>query len=116
MNYIALIYASEQVYGAMSQDELKADWQSYLDFSAEAEKRGALRGGDALQPVSTATTIRIRDGKQMITDGPFAETKEQLAGFFLLECNDLEEAIAIAAMIPGAKYGSIEVRPLINTR
>lgn len=114
MHYVALIYSREAEYAALTPEEQQADWQAYNVFTEEVVKRGVMRGGDALQNTSTATTVRIRDGKQVITDGPFAETKEQLAGFYQLECKDLEEAIELAAMIPAAKYGSVEVRPVLS--
>jgi hypothetical protein len=85
---------------------------AYNRFGEEAGRRGALLGGEALQPTSTATTIRVRDGQTMTTDGPFAETKEALGGYYLLQCKDLDEAIELAAMIPGASTGSVEIRPI----
>ena len=86
--------------------------KEYFDFTQDAKDKGVHLGGNALQPTSTATTVRVRDGKTITIDGPFAETKEQIAGYYLFECQDLDEAIAWAARIPGATYGSIEVRPI----
>ena len=87
--------------------------KEYGDFTQSIVKSGNMRAGDALQPTSTATTVRVRDGKTLSTDGPFAETKEQLGGYYLIEAKDLDEATKIAARIPGARTGSIEVRPVI---
>ena len=86
----------------------------YGKLTEDLKKSGQLRAGDALQPTTTATTVRVRDGKRLTTDGPFAETKEQLGGYYLVEAKDLDEAIAIAARIPGARHGSIEVRPVMS--
>jgi hypothetical protein len=83
-----------------------------MAFGEEMGARGVLQGGERLQPVTTATTVRVRDDEVVTSDGPFAETKEQLGGFYLVECKDLDEAIEVAARIPGARYGSIEVRPI----
>jgi len=85
---------------------------AYMAFGEEMGARGVLQGGERLQPVTTATTVRVRDDEVVTSDGPFAETKEQLGGFYLVECKDLDEAIEVAARIPGARYGSIEVRPI----
>jgi hypothetical protein len=87
----------------------------YMQFTADIKKSGNYIAGEALQPVSTATTVRVRDGKTTTTDGPFAETREQLGGFYMIEAKDLDEATAIAARIPSAKIGSIEVRPIMKT-
>jgi hypothetical protein len=86
----------------------------YLDFTTDIKKNGKWLAGEALQPTSAATTVRMRAGKLVTTDGPFAETKEQLGGFYLIEAADLNEAIRIAARIPGAKTGSVEVRPVVT--
>ena len=85
----------------------------YGAFAAECEKRGVMRGGARLMPTSAASTVRVRDGKTIVTDGPFAETKEQFGGYFQLDCKDLDEALEWAAKIPSARGGSIEVRPLM---
>jgi hypothetical protein len=97
-----------------SPEEKQQVFGEYMKFSEDVQKAGVIRGGAPLQPTDTATTVRVRKGERLTTDGPFAETKEWLAGFYLLECNNLDEALAWAAKIPGAKYGSIEVRPLLD--
>ncbi|MCL4152545.1 UNVERIFIED_CONTAM: hypothetical protein GTU68_064886 [Idotea baltica] len=112
MKYLLLIYASEAVepqYGTPEFDELIA---GYRTFTKEVEDKGALLGGDALTPVETASTVRVRQGKVQVSDGPFAETKEQLGGYYLLECKDLDEAMDFASRIPSAKHGCVEVRPI----
>lgn len=113
MQYLCLIYDDEKLMDAMPEAERGAFFGEYMQFTADIKQSGHLRGGDALQPVSTATTVRIRDGKVTTTDGPFAETREQLGGYYLVEAKDLDEAIKIAAKIPSARYGSIEVRPIM---
>lgn len=112
MRYVLLIYVSEEVTTSLPQEEREAYFQGYGMFEGEVQQRHIKTGGEPLQPISTSTTVRIRDGKTMITDGPFAETKEQLAGFYVLECKDLDEAIALAGKMPDAKYGAIEIRPV----
>ena len=115
MRYLALIYQNEAAHAQWSQEELGAEYAAYNAFSEEAQKRGVLAdGGEALMPTSTATTVRVRDGKILTTDGPFAETKEQLGGFYLLNCKDLDEAIEVAAKIPAVTDGSIEIRPIME--
>lgn len=114
MRYLLLIYASEAAYARMTQEERTALMQAHSAFANEAQKRGLLTGGEQLQPTSTATTVRIRNGKTLITDGPFAETKEQLAGSYILNCKDLDEAIEMAAKTPDALFGSIEIRPAME--
>jgi hypothetical protein len=109
MEYLLLIYENEKRYAnGYPEDELK-EYRGFGDSFAKA-----IRGGKALQPTATATTVRVRDGKRLTTDGPFAETKEQLGGFYLVEAKDLDEAIAMAARIPGARTGSVEVRPVVK--
>jgi hypothetical protein len=113
MQYLLLIYEPE--VGAPSSatdDAAMAEHQAYGAFTAETRERKQFIAGEALEPTSTATSVRIRDGQTFITDGPFAETKEALGGFYLLECRDLDEAIEMAAKIPAAKRGTIEVRPI----
>lgn len=114
MRYVLLIYGSEVDYARMTEEERTALMQAHAAFANEALKRGLLTGGEALQPTSTATTIRVRNGKTLITDGPFAETKEQLAGIYVLNCKDLDEAIEMAARIPDALTNSVEIRPVIE--
>ncbi len=113
MQYLLLIYASEAAVGAMSPDAMKTMLTDYRTFTQSIIQGGQFKAGDALKPTSTATTVRVHDGKIAVTDGPFAETREQLGGYYLIEAKDLDEATAIAARIPGAKYGSIEVRPIM---
>ncbi|MEM8858205.1 MAG: YciI family protein [Chloroflexota bacterium] len=115
MKYICLIYSSEVEDAKMSPEEQQADFAAYMDYNQIIEKAGISTNlGEALQPTATATTVRIRDGKTVASDGPFAETKEQLGGFYILDCKDLDQAIEYAAMIPAAKHGSVEVRPILE--
>ena len=114
MRYVALIYTNEAEDMKASQAEQQAEMAAYNAFGAAVDASGARLGGEALHPTSAATTVRVRDGKVMTMDGPFAETKEQLGGYYLLKCKDLDEAIELAAMIPGAKKGSIEIRPVVE--
>ena len=114
MQYLLLIYDEETKLNAMSEAESGAFLQEYGQFSREINQSGHFKAGEALTPVATATTVRVREGKTLTTDGPFAETREQLGGFYLIEAKDLDEAIAIAAKIPSAKIGSIEVRPIMK--
>ncbi len=109
MQYLLLIYDNEKRW---SQGYDKAELGEYVAFGKEFAP--AIKGGNALQPTSTATTVRVRNGKPVTTDGPFAETKEQLGGYYLVEAADRNEALAIAAKIPGARFGSIEVRPIMT--
>jgi len=111
--YMLLIYEDEKNYQKVSEADGKAIMAAYGDFTASIQKAGQFKAGDALQPVATATTVRVKDGKTVKTDGPFAETKEQLGGYYLVEAKNLDEAIAIAARIPAARTGSIEVRPVM---
>jgi hypothetical protein len=112
MQYLLLIYSNESDFNALSEPEMKAMTADYGVFTQSIIASGAFKAGDRLHPASAATTVRIRDGKTSITDGPFAETREQLGGYYMIEAKDLDEATAIAARIPGARYGSIEVRPV----
>lgn len=109
MQYLLLIYSCETTQAEQDQDAVLAE---YGAFTQGIVQSGAFKGADRLKPVATATTVRVRDGKTLITDGPFAETREQLGGYYLVEAKDLDEANAIAARIPTARYGSIEVRPV----
>jgi hypothetical protein len=97
----------------MSPADLSAMYGEYFKFTEEIKKSGNYIGGNPLKPTTTATTVRVRDAKKIVTDGPFAETKEQLGGYYLVEAKDLDQAISIAARIPGARFGSIEVRPIL---
>jgi hypothetical protein len=112
MQYLLLIYGQESDWFNRTQAEIGAMVADYGKFTEEITKQGKNLGSNRLTPVSTATTVRIRDGKRVVTDGPFAETKEQLGGYYLVEAADLDEAITIAAKIPAAKHGSVEVRPI----
>jgi len=113
MQYMCLIYSTEGTGPQPGTPEFGAFMKGYMDFTAEVRESGAFVAGDALQPIATATTVSVENGKTMTTDGPFAETKEQLGGYYLLECKDLDEAIAHAAKIPSAAFGRIEVRPVM---
>lgn len=114
MRYMLLIYASEADYSHFTNEEQAAIMQGHGIFAQEAIQRGILLGGAPLQATNTARTIQVRKGKTLVTDGPFAETKEQLAGTYILECKDLDEAIELAAKIPDAQYGSVEIRPVLE--
>ena len=114
MKYLLSIYGDESTWDSITPEQAQETMDAYYAFGREAEERGAYLAGEGLQPTATATTVRVRNGERLITDGPFAETKEQLGGFYLLECKDLDEAIELAAKIPGAKSGSVEVRPVMN--
>jgi hypothetical protein len=115
MQYLCLIYDNEAAGQSMTEAEGKEFEAAYRTFTQEIVKSGHFKAGEALQPTSTATTVRVRNGKTTTTDGPFAETREQLGGFYLIEAKDLDEATAIAARIPSALNGSIEVRPIMPT-
>jgi hypothetical protein len=112
MQYLLLIYSDEKVFDAQPKPELDKMMAEFNAFSADIAKSKHLVGGNRLQPIATATTVRVRDGKTQITDGPFAETREQLGGYYLVEAKDLDEATKLAARIPGARVGSIEIRPV----
>lgn len=111
MQYALLIYTEEPTV-APPDEAMAAEMEAYNAFGQHITDRGAMKAGEALAPTATATTVRVRDGRTISTDGPFAETKEVLGGFYIVEAADLDEAIGYAAMIPGAKHGSIEVRPI----
>jgi hypothetical protein len=113
MNYMLLIYDDEKLWGSMSDSERGEIFGEYGAFTQELQAKGAFVAGDPLQPTSTATTVRVRDGEQLTTDGPFAETKEQLGGYYIVDVESLDEALAWAAKIPSARLGTIEVRPIM---
>ena len=113
MQYLLLIYRSEAEISRMEAAERQKMTADYGSFTQSIVQSGHFKAGDGLQPTTTATTVRVRDGKILTTDGPFAETREQLGGYYLIEARDLDAAIGIAARIPGAKEGSIEVRPIM---
>ena len=114
MRYLCLIYDDEKTIDAMPKGESDAFMGEYFAFTEGIRESGHYVAGEALQPVRTATTVRIRNGRMSATDGPFAETREQLGGFYLIEARDLNDAIQVAARIPSARTGSIEVRPVVD--
>ncbi|HKY36541.1 MAG TPA: YciI family protein [Polyangiaceae bacterium] len=114
MQYILLIYENEAVQKARSEEESKRIFGEYMAFTGAIKQSGHMRAGEPLQPTSTATTVRVKSGKTVRTDGPFAETREQLGGFYIIEAKDLDEAVSIAARLPSAKTGSVEVRPIMS--
>jgi hypothetical protein len=115
MKYLLMIYQTEQAAELLDEASRNAMMAEYGKLTAGLHETGQYRAGERLKSVSTATTVRVRDGKTMTTDGPFAETREQLAGFYMVEAEHLDDAIAIAARIPSARFGSIEVRPIWPT-
>jgi hypothetical protein len=114
MKYLCLLFSEEAAWGRMSKAEQDAGVQQYAAYSADLKASGHYVTGQRLQPVSSATVVRMRDGKMSTTDGPYAETKEQLGGYYLIEAKDLNEALQVASRCPGAHHGSIEVRPLFE--
>ncbi len=114
MRYMLLIYDSETQWNSLSEQERGQLYHEYMTFTDAIKKSGHHLGGDPLQPIATATTVRVRNGKTATTDGPFAETREQLGGYYMIKAENLDEARGIAARVPSAKYGSIEVRPIME--
>lgn len=112
MQYLLLIYSNEVEWQQRPQAEAEATTKEYGVFTQGIVQSGNYKGGERLRPVAMATTVRVRDGKTLTTDGPFAETREQLGGYYLIDAKNLDEATAIAARIPSARFGSIEVRPI----
>ena len=112
MRYALLICTDESSDQAMSPAETETYMAGYAKFGEEMGQRGVLTGGERLKPSTDATSVQVRNGETLTTDGPFAETKEQLGGFYLIDCKNLDEAIEIAAKIPGAQHGTVEVRPI----
>jgi hypothetical protein len=112
MKFLLLIYDQEKRSTALSEAEQASDYQEFAAFGKEFA--AAIKGGEGLQPTPTAKTVQVRNGKPLVTDGPFAETKEQLGGYYLVEAKDIDAALAIAAKIPWARFGSIEVRPIMT--
>jgi hypothetical protein len=112
MKYLCLIYDDESKMATMSEADANAFMGEYFAFTNDIKKTGHYVGGEALKPVNTATTVRMRNGKMSTTDGPFAETKEQLGGYYLIEARDLNDALQVASRIPSARTGSVEVRPI----
>jgi hypothetical protein len=113
MKYLLLIYENEVSMAGLSEAEQGQMYQEYTDYTVAIRKSGHHLAGEALQPIATATTVRVKNGKTVTTDGPFAETREQLGGFYMVEAKDLDEAIGLAARIPASRTGSIEVRPIL---
>jgi len=114
MKYLLLIYQNEKQWTAHSEAEVQKIYQEYGQLRQELTASGQWVGGSQLHPIATASTVRVRDGKELITDGPFAETHEQLGGYFLIEAKNLDEALAVAVRIPSAREGTIEVRPIVE--
>jgi hypothetical protein len=115
MKYLLLIYENEKDFFGLPEAEQNKIFEEYMTYSRNIKKSGNYIGGEALQPISDATTVRVKNGKTVTTDGPFAETREQLGGYYLVEAKDLDEAIKLAAGIPASRTGSIEVRPIMPT-
>ena len=114
MKYLCLIYDNETTRASRSQADADAFTGEYLRFTEEIKRNGQYVAGEALHPVSSATTVRVRHGSLLTTDGPFAETTEQLGGFYMIDARDLNDAIHVAAKIPSARTGSVEVRPILQ--
>ncbi len=114
MKYLLLIYTDQQQDAQRTPEQQEANMQAYFAFTNNLQASGAMLGGEALHPINSATTVQVRNGKTSSTDGPFAETKEQLGGFYMVNCDNLDDAIKCAAKIPGAKDGSIEIRPVME--
>ncbi len=112
MRYALLICTDENAVAAAGPEEAAAMDAAYEAFGEEMGRRGVLRGGERLRPTTEATTVRVQNGDVVVSDGPFAETKEQLGGYYLIDCRDLDEAIEVASKIPAAEHGTIEVRPI----
>jgi hypothetical protein len=112
MKYLCLVYFEERALDVLSESESAALRDECLAYGDEIRRNGHWLGGEALQPVETATTLRVRDGTLSTTDGPFAETKEQLGGFYLIDARDMNEAVQVASKIPPARLGTVEVRPI----
>ncbi|WP_135211539.1 YciI family protein [Vitreimonas flagellata] len=113
MHYMLLIYGEEARWASLSPDQISAEMGAYFAYSEALAKAGVLVGGDELHPVATAKTLSVNDGKQKVVDGPFAETKETLGGYYMVNVETIEEALDWAAKCPGARYGRIEVRPVV---
>jgi hypothetical protein len=113
MQYLLLIYENEKAWASISEEESGKLFGEYRAFTESIAQSGNYKGGNPLQPTNTATTVRVRSGKRQTTDGPFAETREQLGGYYLVDAKDLDEAISLAERIPAARTGAIEVRPIM---
>ena len=116
MQYILLIYENEAEAKGRNKEESQRIWGEYMAFTGSVKESGHMRAGEPLESTATATTVRVKAAKTVKTDGPFAETREQLGGFYIVEAKDLDEAVGIAARIPTAKHGSIEVRPIMQMK
>ena len=114
MQYLLLIYGDEAHWAGLSKEESDAIFDEYRTFTEAIAAQGIMQGGAALTPVSTARTVRVREGRSTVSDGPFAETREQLGGYYLVECESEQEALDAAARIPNARFGSVEVRPVMQ--
>jgi hypothetical protein len=114
MRYMLLIYDDEKLWAKMSEAERQQIFGEYMQLSGDLRRTGQYQSGAPLQPTSTATSVRLRDGQRLVTDGPFAETREQLGGYYIVEAKNLDEAIALAEKIPSARLGTIEVRPVME--
>ena len=114
MKYMLLIYDREQDWNNLSEAEQGAIYGQYMKFGQEIKDNGNYIAGAQLHPIASATSVRLRDDQQLVTDGPFAETHEQLGGYYLIEAKDLDEATAIAARVPSARFGTVEVRPIVD--
>ena len=112
MQYLLLIYSDRTAFADTTDDEQRAHMELWSDYSKWLTEKGWMKGGDALQDVDQATSVRVQDGERLVTDGPFAETKETLGGFYLLDVENLDDAIEAAGRCPGARYGTIELRPV----
>ena len=114
MKFLALIYNDEHLYQDATPEDIAATFEAHGKFGQATSEAGVFLGGEGLQPIATATTVRVRDDERMLTDGPYAETKEQLGGYYLLDVADVDEAIKWAHKCPGAKQGTIELRPIME--
>jgi hypothetical protein len=114
MKYMLLIYNEEKAWGKFSEAQRQGFMGEFMKFTQQIQSAGQWLSSSQLQPTSAATSVRVRDGKRLVTDGPFAETREQLGGYYLIEAKDLDEAIAIAARVPSVSAGTVEVRPLVE--
>ncbi len=114
MQYMLLIYGDMSAFPEMTEDEQNANMREWFDYSRWLDEKGWMKAGDALQDIDQATSVRLSGGERLVTDGPFAETKETLGGYYLIDVEHLDDAIEAAARCPGAKYGTIEVRPLLE--
>jgi hypothetical protein len=114
MRYMLLIVGDESKYADMSEEDARSQMQLWSDYSEALVKAGAFVSGEGLQTTTTATTLRVEDGERVLTDGPFAETKEQIGGFYVIDCKNLDEAVDWAAKLPSAEWGGAEIRPVMD--